>query len=127
MIQGAVLYAKELDRLVTFYSMLGGNVVDAQPGEYAVLQGSNTELSIVQSPKHIASEIQITTPPAVRTNTALKLMFLVPSINQALASALQLGGITEPDAKRWEFRGHLIQDAVDPEGNVYQLCQPNQA
>jgi hypothetical protein len=27
-------------------------------------------------------------------------------------------------ATRWQFRGHAIQDAIDAEGNVYQLREP---
>jgi hypothetical protein len=35
-----------------------------------------------------------------------------------------LGGRIKDGSKRWQFRGHAVQDAVDPEGNVYQLRAP---
>ena len=55
----AVMYAKDLDRLVAFYTALGLSVDEAQPGDYAVLTGPQVELSIVQIPEHIASQIEI--------------------------------------------------------------------
>jgi len=61
------------------------------------------------------------TPPQARESTPIKLAFLVPSIDEALAAAGLLGGRVKEGSKRWQFRGHAIQDAVDPEGNVYQL------
>jgi hypothetical protein len=46
---------------------------------------------------------------------------LVPSIDDTLAAASLLGGRAKEGSKRWQFRGYAVQDAVDPEGNVYQL------
>jgi hypothetical protein len=86
-----------------------------------VLLGPDLELSIIQIPKQVASQIEISTPPQARTRTPIKLAFFVPSIDQALEATRALGGRVKDDAKRWEFRGHALQDAVDPEGNVYQL------
>ena len=120
----AVMYAKNLDRLVEFYPALGLAVDEAQSGDYAVLIGPQIELSIVQIPEQIASQIQITDPPQARSNTPIKLAFVVQSIDRALEAARLLGGRTEDSSKRWQFRGHAIQDAIDPEGNRYQLREP---
>jgi hypothetical protein len=50
------------------------------------------------------------------------LAFVVASIEKSLEATRALGGREmKEDAKRWQFRGHAIQDAIDPEGNVYQL------
>lgn len=120
----AVIYAKDLDGLVEFYSALGLTVDEIERGNYAVLTGTQVELSIVQIPKDIASEIQISVPPEARSRTPIKLAFSVPSIDAALEAVQPLGGRPAGDAKRWRFRGHEIQDALDPEGNVFQLRQP---
>jgi predicted enzyme related to lactoylglutathione lyase len=79
------------------------------------------ELSIVQIPEHIASGIEITNPPQVRSRTPIKLAFVVPSIDETLEAGRILGGRVEEGSKRWQFRGHSIQDAIDPEGNQFQL------
>ena len=116
----AVIYAKDLDRLVAFYAAFGLSVDETRRGDYAVLTGPQGELSIIQIPAHIASEIEISSPPKVRSATPIKLVFVVSSIDETLKAARLLGG-TEDGSKRWQFRGHSIQDAIDPEGNRYQV------
>jgi predicted enzyme related to lactoylglutathione lyase len=123
MTAAAVIYAKDLARLVQFYSALGLKV-DESEGDFAVLLGAGFELSIVQIPEPVASQIEIATPPQARTRTPLKLAFVVASIEKSLEATRALGGRVKEDAKRWQFRGHALQDAVDPEGNVYQLREP---
>jgi predicted enzyme related to lactoylglutathione lyase len=118
------MYAKDLDRMVQFYTALGLNVNEAAPGDYAVLTASELELSIVQIPQHIASQIEISSAPEARERTRIKLVFVVPSIDEALEATQSLGGKIKNGSKRWQFRGHALQDAVDPEGNVYQLREP---
>jgi catechol 2,3-dioxygenase-like lactoylglutathione lyase family enzyme len=120
----AVLYAKNLDRLVEFYTTLGLVVDESEHGDYAVLTGRRVELSIVQVPEPIASQIEISNPPQVRSRTPIKLVFFVPSIETTLLATERLGGRIGDGSKRWQFRGHAVQDAVDPEGNQYQLREP---
>jgi predicted enzyme related to lactoylglutathione lyase len=120
----AVMYAKNLDSLVAFYATFGLAVDETERGEYAVLTGPRVELSIIQIPAHLASAIEISSPPKVRSRTPIKLVFVVSSIDEALKAARLLGGRTEENSKRWQFRGHAIQDAIDPEGNQYQLREP---
>lgn len=115
-----MIYAKDLERLVAFYAALGLKIDEAE-SDFAVLLGAGLELSIVQIPGPIAAQIEILTPPQARTRTPIKLAILVRSIDKALEATQALGGRIKEDAKRWQFRGHALQDAVDPEGNVYQL------
>jgi len=115
------MYAKDLDRMVDFYAALGLDVDEVARGDYAVLLGRELELSIIQVPRHIAAQIDISDPPQARERTPIKLVFVVPSIEGALQATGLLGGRIKDGAKRWQFRGHAVQDAVDPEGNVYQL------
>lgn len=123
MIQGAVIYAKELKRLVTFYSALKFEIKEMKQEEYAVLTCASSELNIVKIPKHIAANIDIANPPKIRSETPIKLCFLVRSIVDTLTAVISIGGLTK--GEQWEFRGRLIQDVVDPEGNVLQLMQAN--
>ena len=124
MTHAAVMYAKDLQRIVVFYTALGLKVDEAQPGGYAVLTGPELELSIVQIPQDIASNIEISSPPQARERTPIKLAFMVSSIDETLEATRLLGGRVKDGSKRWQFRGHAIQDAIDPEGNVYQLREP---
>ena len=119
-----VLYAKDLDRMTQFYTALGLKVDEAQPGEYSVLTGPEMELSIVRIPENIASKIEISNPPHAREDTPIKLAFSVSSIDRTLEATRSLGGRIKEGSKRWRSRGHAIQDAIDPEGNVYQLREP---
>lgn len=122
MTHAAVIYAKDLDRMVAFYTAALGLAVDESArGDYAVLLGPNLELSIVQIPQHIASQIELSDPPRARESTPIKLAFVVSSIDETLEAARLLGGRMKDGSRRWQFRGHVVQDAVDPEGNVYQL------
>jgi hypothetical protein len=117
----AVLYAKNLERLAEFYTTLGLVVDESVRGDFAVLMGPGVELSIVQIPEPIASQIEISDPPQARSRTPIKLVFFVASIDATLAAAGRLGGRIGDGSQRWQFRGHAVQDTVDPEGNQYQL------
>lgn len=124
MTHAAVMYAKDLERIAEFYTALGLKVDESQPGDYAVLTGPELELSIVQIPQAMASRIEISNPPQARESAPIKLAFVVSSIDETLEAARLLGGRIQDGSKRWRFRGHAIQDAIDPEGNVYQLREP---
>ncbi len=124
MLRGAVLYAKDLNDLTEFYTVLGGEVVEASEGEFAVLSYGETELTIVQAPERIASQIVIKKPPVARSETPLKPVFQVSSLEVSLNALTNCGGITPSGALQWTFRSNTIQDIVDPEGNVIQLCEP---
>jgi len=124
MLKGAVLYAKNLDTLTQFYCEIGGKQVDGSEGEFAIIAGSETEFIILQAPMEIASQIVIEDPPAVRAGTPLKPIFQVSSIAEILQTLSEFEARPVPDAKPWKFRQYLVQDIVDPEGNVIQLWQP---
>lgn len=123
MLKGAVLYAKNLEDLVAFYVGLGGQILDQRPGEYGIIGYEDGELSIVQSPDRIASQIVVDQPPTPRAMNPLKPVFSVSSLNDCLNAISLNGGLTLPGSNTWEFRGNRIQDVVDPEGNIIQLQQ----
>mgnify|MGYP000933048911 CR=1 FL=1 len=84
MLQGAVLYAINLDGLTRFYTGLGGEVVEQSPGEYVVIGKGDTTLALVQAPDHIASTTVIETPPVARSATAIKPVVQVGSLDGAV-------------------------------------------
>jgi predicted enzyme related to lactoylglutathione lyase len=120
---GVVLYAKNLDLLVDFYSSITGVQPRAIESGYAILGAEPAQLVIVRIPRRIADTIDITTPPEVRDDTPLKLAFAVENIARARDRVSELGGAVNPAAREWEFEGAKICDGHDPEGNIFQLRQ----
>ncbi|WP_171098188.1 MULTISPECIES: hypothetical protein [unclassified Ruegeria] len=124
MLKGAVLYAKDLKKLRAFYLAIGGKQTDGIDGEFAAISNADTELIILQVPQTIAPQIVIEDPPVVRSGTPMKPIISTISIADVLEILPEIGGRPVPDMKQWKFRQNLVQDIVDPEGNVVQLWQP---
>lgn len=120
---GAVLYAKDLQQLVQFYTAVAGLDLQTIEERFAVLGREPSQLVIVRVPKRIADTIQITTPPKRREDTAIKLVFATQDIASARSRAVELGGSMNPVEREWEFEGATVCDGHDPEGNVFQLRQ----
>jgi catechol 2,3-dioxygenase-like lactoylglutathione lyase family enzyme len=118
---GAVLYAKDVDRVVAFYSAVLELPAADRNDDHVVLESPGFQLVVLHIPPDIASTIVITVPPTRRVNAAIKLVFFVPSIARARASAGACGGVLNPADKEWSFQGFKVCDGLDPEGNVIQL------
>src|SRR5262245_49963022 len=122
---GAVLYAKDLGRLVDFYSSVAGMEPQTIEKGYAILGGGPSQFVIVRIPKRIADTIDIATPPEPREDTPLKLVFAVEDIARARDRAAELGGAMNAVEREWEFDHAKVCDGHDPEGNVFQVRQPD--
>ena len=118
---GAVLYAKDVDRVVNFYSAVLEVRAADRNGDYVVLESPGFQLVVLRIPPDIASTIVITVPPTRRVNAAIKPIFFVPSIARVRASADACGGVLNPADKEWSFQGFKVCDGLDPEGNVIQF------
>jgi len=117
---GAVLYAKDLPRLVEFYTEMTGLQLRTTQDEFAVL-GGEPQLVIVRIPQHIAESISVETPPVRREGTPIKLVFAIPDLAAARRSAPKRGGAVKPAEHEWIFEGVKVCDGHDPEGNIFQL------
>jgi len=118
---GAVVYAKDVDRLARFYAELAGLELVHRAADHAVLESEDFELVVVAIPEPTASRIVIATPPERRGNTAVKLVFHVDDLAAARARAQAAGGGLDPIGKEWSFQGDRACDGIDPEGNVIQV------
>jgi len=118
---GAIVYAKDIHVLARFYAAVADLEVMHEVDDHIVLESETVELVIVAIPAATAARIVITTPPQRRENTAFKLVFAVPSLAAARATAEANGGVLDPPGKEWKFQGLRVCDACDPEGNVIQL------
>jgi len=120
---GAVLYARDLGRLVQFYSTVIGVKPQTIEKGFVVLGLKPSQFVILSIPKRIADSIDIATPPELREDTPIKLVFAVEDIARARDRAAGLGGAINAAKREWEFEGAKVCDGHDPEGNVFQVRQ----
>ena len=120
---GAVLYAKDLQRLVEFYSAVARLDIQSVQKGFAVLGREPSQLVIVQIPKRIADSIDISTPPERRDDTPVKLVFSVEDIASVRTTAAERGGAVNAIEHEWKFEGARVCDGHDPEGNIFQIRQ----
>ena len=118
---GAIVHAKDIHALARFYAAVADLEVMHEVDDHIVLESESVELVIVAIPAATAARIVITTPPQRRENTAFKLVFAVPSLDEARATAKANGGELNPPGKEWSFQGLRVCDGCDPEGNMIQL------
>jgi predicted enzyme related to lactoylglutathione lyase len=116
---GLFVYAKDAERLATFYASVAGMVRLHATDELIVLDSADIQLLVHRIPAAIAAGIEITSPPQRREDTALKFFFTVPSIEAAKATATRLGG--DVSGERWNGPGFVVCNAYDPEGNIFQV------
>ncbi len=116
---GLFVYAKDKDRLSQFYGAIARMKVLNNTPELTVLESPDIQLLVHCIPSSIAAGITISTPPARREDSALKFFFTVPSLAEARLKAAALGG--EVGDENWRGPGFLVCNAVDPEGNIFQV------
>lgn len=118
---GAVVFAKDIERLARFYEALVPMQRTHAEKDHIVLAAGAVQLVIHGIPKRIADTIVIGDSPQAREETPIKLFFQVDSLAAVRAQAPALGGSLLPASKEWEARGFRACDGVDPEGNVVQF------
>lgn len=116
---GLFIYAKDPERIAAFYQTLAGMVRLATSADLIVLDSPEIQLLVHATPEPIARDITITSPPQRREDTALKFFFTVPSLGAARAEAARLGGAVFEE--NWRGPGFIVCNAMDPEGNVFQV------
>lgn len=121
---GAVLFAKDPQRVAAFYEALTGMKVTHAGSDIIVLESAAQQLLVHPIPPKIARGIDISTPPKRRIQAAVKLVFAVKSIAATRAAAPALGGELNPPERMFEARGFRACDGHDPEGNVIQFREP---
>ncbi len=122
-----ILYVLDVDLLKNFYrTHFDVSVSEEIPGEWAVLKAGEVELAL-----HLAGpEYRRDLPEAGEdgdegTASNAKLVFTVKSGLPELREKLLAAGVRMRDLKRYAGFAQLMCDGVDPEGNVFQLSQPD--
>ena len=120
---GAVLFAKNLDRVATFYSVVLGLTEANRADDHVVLESPGFQLVVHRLTGGGSAAGDITSPPARRATAAFKPVFFVPSISRLRGVAETHGGVLESADQEWSFKGATVCDGLDPEGNVIQFRQ----
>lgn len=116
---GLFVYALDKERLVRFYETIAGMSRLHETPDLTVLESPDIQLLVHRIPAPIAATLTINSPPARRDGTALKFFFTVAGIAVARELAAGLGG--EVFDEVWQGPGFVVCNAMDPEGNVFQL------
>jgi len=88
-----------------------------------LLQDKVYEVVVHTIPRKYAASIAISEPPEPREATPFKPTFVVASLAHVRSAAEATGGHLKPEAAAWHFRGHVVLDGWDPEGNIVQFKQ----
>ncbi len=118
---GGVLFAKNLDRVATFYSVVLGLTEANRADDHILLESPGFQLVVHRITAGTSAGAGITGPPARRAMAAFKPVFFVPSISRLRRIVETQGGVMEPADQEWSFNGGTVCDGLDPEGNVIQF------
>jgi len=121
-LRSAILYVKDLERMKRFYrEMLGTDPTNREwTDTWATFEtGGGARFSLHAIPAEIAESIVIESPPVAREQHAVKLNFEVKDVEAERARLESLG--VQMLRRPWQKPGEAC-DAVDPEGNVFQIC-----
>ena len=119
--RGALLYVKDLKRMREFYSGLLGVEPTNQnwTDVWATFDHHALHFALHAIPAQLASKIEIASPPIPRESAPVKLIFEVEDVETARTRLESLG--IETIRRAWQKPG-VACDAVDPEGNIVQIC-----
>ncbi len=121
--QGLVVFAKNKKRVSAFYQQTLGLSVEESDPSHDLLRGQGYEVVVHSIPRKYAAGISISNPPEPRQETPFKPTFVVQSLAAVRIAAEATGGHLKPEAGAWHFRGQVVLDDWDPEGNIVQFKQ----
>jgi predicted enzyme related to lactoylglutathione lyase len=114
-----VIFSPDVGRLASFYE----RVLDAQPTTESSgdirLRSEFHEVLVHSMPKKSADQVDRSVPALPRENAAMKPIFEIRSLPDALRLVETHGGVVTDRTFRLE--GITRHDVVDPDGNVIQL------
>ncbi len=119
----AVLFSKDVHKLADFYATVFGMEIVEKEQTHERLTINGFELVIHLIPEAIGKQIEISDPPMIREDCAIKICLPVESLADSRRIAIQNGGRLAPESMEWEARGIRACDGHDPEGNVFQARQ----
>ncbi|WP_179236079.1 VOC family protein [Burkholderia sp. AU28863] len=121
-----ILYVRDVALLKAFYRRhFALPVIEEIDGEWVVLDAGAIELALHLSGPAFrdAAASANTNAPAATSN--MKLVFRIDADLDAHRDRLARDGVTVHAIKRYDGFPYRMVDGVDPEGNVFQLMQPD--
>lgn len=115
-----MLYVKDFEKMKRFY----GELLGVEPGNqnwtdvWAAFDMGRVQFALHAIPAEIAKNIEIASPPSPREREPIKLIFEVQDV-EAERERLESRGIRTV-RRPWQQPGEAC-DAVDPEGNIFQI------
>ncbi|MGW8367704.1 MAG: VOC family protein [Gammaproteobacteria bacterium] len=119
----AVLFAKNLEKLVRFYTEALGLTKGASDDSHAVLTCRDFELIIHQIPQPAADHVRIEQPPVRRSGSAMRLDYRVVDLEGSRERSKQLGGIIDEQPPEWAQGDANFVLGHDPEGNPFGVSE----
>lgn len=116
----AILFARDMQKMTAFYRdvLELTPLPDEHPSEaWQRFDAGGCELALHAVPAEHAARIEIAEPPEPRAGTPLKLVFTVADV-AAARERLRAHGVPLLDGGGAPERA----DALDPEGNVFQIA-----
>jgi len=116
----AMLFVKDFARMREFYErLLQTSPVNTQwTDSYALFNAGGAQFALHAIPEAAARGIEVSTPPRPREQGAFKLIYCVDDI---AAESARLESLGVPLLHREWQNPEESTDAVDPEGNVFQI------
>jgi len=118
MMSTTAFFSVNPDKLAHFYeTVLNGKL--STNDNVSTIKGEDFEVLILEAPEDIAKEIVILSPPEAREEVAIKPVFTVPALREALQSVVEAGGVVT--TREFTYNEFDHADVLDTEGNVIQL------
>lgn len=121
---GAVIFAKDVAAVARFYEGTVPMTVLAEEDGAVRLENESLQLVIHALPKAVAKQIEISAPPRLREQSAIKPVFAVDSLDRVRSVVSGLGGGMNPASSAFVWAGFRACDGHDPEGNQIQFREP---
>jgi predicted enzyme related to lactoylglutathione lyase len=122
-LQGLVIFAKNKQTVSNFYQQTLGLKLEESDKTHDLLVGQGHEVVVHAISKAYANSIEIASPPIPRDETPMKPTFVVDDLEAVRSAAKATGGHLKPLKQAWRFRGFVVLDGWDPEGNIVQFKQ----
>lgn len=119
-----ILYVRDVALLKAFYQRhFALPVIEEIDGEWAVLDAGAIELALHRAGPAFRDAAAPASTNAATSN--VKLVFKIDADIDAHRDRLARDGVTVRDIKRYDGFPYRMVDGVDPEGNVFQVMQPD--
>jgi predicted enzyme related to lactoylglutathione lyase len=120
---GLVIFASDKAKVSLFYQQVLGMQVVESFATHDLLCREGLEVVVHAIPQSYAGDTDVKNPPEPRSDTPIKPIFTVPDLQRTYLLANEVGGFLKPLNEAWQYRGYLVLDGCDPEGNVVQFRQ----